>query len=233
VLGLAKYSIDFFRWLQEVPNRVKARADIGSSHKAEAKQQAIARNANVFSPCWQLPFCREVIRKQCPAYLARKRCWKFGRGCYCDEEMISRIVRGESLERIKAPTAMSNKKAPCGRCHIFIEHQSLKYKVAAPLAVPITVGLMYSGWGLFSEAFLGLSHRMDALWSMMSFDKSRITPGAFEVRDGITAATSAASELSADRTAQYGLWIFGILLGFFALIYISKFIEWAILEKKL
>ncbi len=232
VVGLGKYSIDFLRWLQDMPNRVKSLATVGSAHKAEAKQQLIARTATMFSPCWHLPFCREVIRLQCPAYLARQRCWKFGRGCYCDEEMIGRIIRGESLDKIKAPTVMSTKKPPCGRCHIFLEHQGLKYKMMAPLAVPATLITMFLGWPLFTTAFMGLNSRMQALWNLMTFDKSRFTPDVLKAADGITSATNAGTELSAERTAQYGLWIFGILAGFFLLIYISKFIEWAILQKK-
>lgn len=232
VLGLGKYSTDFLRWLQEMPNRVKSLATVGSAHKAEAKQQLIARTATMFSPCWHLPFCREVIRLQCPAYLARKKCWKFGRGCYCDEEMIGRIIRGESLDKIKAPTVMSSKKPPCARCHIFLEHQGLKYKMMAPLAVPATGIAMFLGWPLFTLAFLGLNTRMQALWGLMTFDTNRITPDVLKGENG-KAVTSATSQLSAERTAQYGLWIFGILAGFFLLIYISKFIEWAILQKKL
>ena len=228
ILGLLKYSFDFVHWLQEMPNRVRARADVGSSHKAEAKQQQAAKHANMFSPCWSLPFCREVIRLQCPAFLARQKCWKFGRGCYCDEEMIGRIIRGESLDKIKAPTQMSTRKPPCGRCHIFIEHQALKYKVMAPLAVPATIGIMYTGWSTFEKLFLGLNDRMNALWGTLSFSR----PNIMDVPDDITRAANQAATEAAERTSQYGLWIFGILAGFFLLIYISKFIEWAVLQKK-
>jgi hypothetical protein len=237
VIGLLKYSVDLFMWLQELPGRMKARADVGSPQKAEAAQQRVARYANMFSPCWQLPFCREVIRKQCPAFLARKRCWKFGRGCYCDEEMISRIIRGEPMESIKAPTRMSGKKPPCGRCHIFLEHQSLKYKVMAPLAVPASIGLMFVSWPVYETVFRAVFGRMDALWSRISFDPRALTPESVRTNTETSGAPDAVSALGAemtpDKMQSYALWMFGILLGFFLLIYLSKFIEWAILKAKL
>jgi hypothetical protein len=232
VIGLTKYSFDLYRWLQELPNRLKARADVGSAHLAEAKQQRLAKSATVFSPCWSLPFCREVIRVQCPAFLARTKCWKFGRGCYCDEEMIGRIIRGESLEKIKAPTRMSSQKPPCGRCHIFLEHQGLKYKMAAPMAVPATAAIMFGIWPIFSSVFTAFSMRLEVLWSSISFDTRSITPEAVRAAEGTGTGAPAVSQLSPEKTAEYGMWIFGILLGFFLLIYISKGIEWAILKMK-
>src|SRR5690606_15002635 len=83
VVGLIKGLLDLVLWFTELPTRMKQRADVGVDKKAEPAQQKVAAHANMFSPCWKLPFCREVIRKQCPAFLAKKRCWKFGRGCYC------------------------------------------------------------------------------------------------------------------------------------------------------
>jgi hypothetical protein len=162
ILGGLKYLYDLAFWLMDLPNRMRGRANVGVAQLAEPRQQREAANSNMFSPCWKLPFCREVIRKQCPAYLAKRTCWKFGRGCYCDEEMISRIIRGESLDVIKAPTRMSRQgKPPCGRCYIFLEHQGLKYKMLSPLAIPITGGIMYFGWDTYM-ALTGQSGRQHA-----------------------------------------------------------------------
>lgn len=233
--GLCKYSVDLFRWLTHLPDRMKARADVGVSQKAEAAQQRVAREATMFSPCWKLPYCREVIRKQCPAFLAKKRCWKFGRGCYCDEEMISRIIRGESIETIKAPTRQSRQgKPPCGRCHIFLEHQGLKYKMLSPLAIPATIIGMYAIWPFYNTAFMALSQRMDVVWNRLSFDPNKIRPGSFKVREDVKMPTANdVSQLSPEQISHYAMVMFGVILGFFVLIYISKFIEWAIFKAKL
>jgi hypothetical protein len=42
----------------------------------------------VFAKCWQLPYCRAPIRKGCPIYHARTKCWKERVGCMCEENVI-------------------------------------------------------------------------------------------------------------------------------------------------
>jgi len=229
VLGLLKYAMDMVQWLIELPERMKQRASVGVGNRAEAQQQRIAKGANMFSPCWSLPYCREVIRKQCPAYLAKKRCWKFGRGCYCDEEMISRIIRGESLDVIKAPTRMSRQgKPPCDRCYIFIEHQSLKFKALSPLAVPLTIVGMFLIWQPYTVASGFILKNFDVILSKMSFSTANpLEPTAAAVEE------AKKYQINTDQVVQYGQVMFGILLGFLLLIYISKFLEWAVFKAKL
>ena len=42
----------------------------------------------VAAKCWQLPYCREGIRKTCPIFHARTKCWKQRVGCMCEENII-------------------------------------------------------------------------------------------------------------------------------------------------
>ena len=42
----------------------------------------------IFAKCWQLPYCRPAIRKGCPIYHARTRCWRERVGCMCEENVI-------------------------------------------------------------------------------------------------------------------------------------------------
>ena len=233
IVGLVKESLDVAHWLADLPGRMKQRADVGVAQQAEPAQQRTARYATMFSPCWSLPFCREVIRKQCPAYLAKKRCWKFGRGCYCDEEMISRIIRGESIDLIKAPTRMSRQgKPPCGRCYIFLEHQSLKYKMISPLAIPATFALMFAIWPLYHKFFSTAGTSMGAVWDKLSFNATQAVANA-PVVDPNAPKTPDMYTLSPQYVEQAAQTMFGILLGFFVLIYLSKFIEWVIFKAKL
>ena len=226
VLGVLRAAFDLMQWIIELPDRKKQRADVGVGRKAEAAQVRIARDATMFSPCWKLPFCREVIRKQCPAFLAKKTCWKFGRGCYCDEEMISRIIKGESLEVIKAPTRLSKTgKAPCGRCHIYLEHQGFKYKMLSPLALPITGAVMFFVWPIWTQAFMAFSTA--PFWDALSFDAKKLTPEAM-VTDSKTSGG-----LPAEQVMQVATILFGVLIGFFVLIYVCKFIEWFVYKAKL
>ncbi len=152
VVGLLKYLIEVILWILEMPDRMMQKANVGTGQQIEAAQQRVAKDANALSPCWSLPFCREVIRKQCPAFLARKTCWKFKRGCYCDDEMIARIIRGDSLDKIKAPTKMSQlRKPPCGRCYIYMEHQSHKFRMISPITIPLAVVIMVALWNPFGQ----------------------------------------------------------------------------------
>jgi hypothetical protein len=225
-LGLFKLALDVMQWIMLLPERMKQRASIGVARKAEASQQRVARDANVFSPCWKLPFCRETIRKQCPAFLAKQTCWKFGRGCYCDEEMISRIIRGESLDVIKAPTRLSKSgKPPCSRCHIYLEHQGHKFRALSPLTLPITALLMWVIWPFWTRLFgqiLGAP-----IWNTLSFDAKKLAPEA------IASKEVASGGLPPEQVMYYATIIFGVLLGFFVMIYVAKFIEWFVYKAKL
>jgi hypothetical protein len=42
----------------------------------------------MMAKCWQMSFCRDAIRKRCPIYHARTRCWKERVGCMCEENVI-------------------------------------------------------------------------------------------------------------------------------------------------
>jgi hypothetical protein len=202
VIGMLKQGYDVVQWAIDLPNRMKQRADVGVARQAEPAQRKIAREANMMSPCWKLPFCRETIRKQCPAFLAKKTCWKFGRGCYCDEEMIGRIIRGEALEVIKAPTRLSRQgKPPCGRCHIYLEHQAFKFKVLSPLAFPATIVLMYFIWPLYSSIFMAFT--TSKMWDALSFDKNAITPDAIATKDPTATAVSSVPTDKSRTTQQY------------------------------
>jgi hypothetical protein len=234
IIGLIKATCDLGIFLFNLPNTIKAKqASIGAARPLEAKQQRIARDANMFSPCWNLPFCREAIRKLCPAFLAKKTCWKFGRGCYCDEEMIARIVRGESLEKIKAPTRVSqSKKPPCGRCYIYLEHQSYKFRMLSPLALPATIAICYGVWPIYSQIFKGFDKAFNSILTSLSFASINLTPDAIKATD---AGTAEAAKYATDPevAAMWAQNIVGVMLGFILLIYVSKFIEWVVYKAKL
>lgn len=231
VLGLTKYAIDLVLWLIALPQRAHQKADVGGNRKVDAAQQKVAKDANMFSPCWKLPYCREVIRKQCPAFLARRTCWKFGRGCYCDEEMISRIIRGESLDVIKSPTRMSTTKAPCGRCYIYLEHQGHKFRMMSPLSLPATIGICYFAAPFYRIGFEKLFSNLDSFWNSLGIsDPHALATGALKTDPQNIKDVTAMQPVNVMGVAEV---MFGIILGFMLLVYISKFIEWAIFKAKL
>ena len=232
-IGAVKAVIDLFDFLWKLPDRVRNRqADVGKGRPTEAKQRAIASNANMFSECWKLPFCREAIRVLCPAFIAKKTCWKFGRGCYCDEEMIGRIVRGEPMAVISAPTRVSQSKPPCGRCYIYLEHQTYKFRMLSPLALPLTIMVAYFGYPIYERAFHVFDKGLQSVWNSFSFNPAALTPKAIAA-DPDAAAAATKTALDAAQVAGFAQAIIGVMLGFFLLVYISKGIEWAIFKAKL
>ena len=232
VVGVLKSTFDFGRWMLDRPNRLRAGATVGAGAKREAKQQNVAANATMFSPCWNLPFCREVVRVRCPAFLARQKCWKFGRGCMCDQELVKRAINNASVEVIKSPTEMSRKKPPCDQCTIFLEHQSLKYKMISPITIPVTIVVAVIGWPYYERFWEFAGVKLSGLWTKMSFSA---TNAATNVANN--AAKQPENDIDKYTLSPDQVWhaiqtMAGVLLAFFLLIYIAKFLEWAILKMK-
>ena len=64
----------------------------------------------IMAKCWQLPFCRDAIRKGCPIYHARTRCWRQRVGCMCEENVIRHAmdaIISKELIMYDAPVAQS------------------------------------------------------------------------------------------------------------------------------
>ena len=231
VIGMLRLLIELIVWLVEMPDRMMQKGSVGQGMVTDAAQRKVARDANALSPCWSLPFCREVIRKQCPAYLARKTCWKFKRGCYCDDEMIARIIRGDSLEKIKMPTTMSkSRKPPCKRCYIFLEHQGHKFRMLSPLALPLTIVIMVSAWGPLDTYFPPAYRIMDSWQKKLNIFSA---PNPIEAKAEDIKTVQDMGKASEEQSIMFMQWFIGLIMGFFTLIYTSKFIEWIVFERKL
>ncbi len=83
--------------------------------KGAAEQQNSGGLIPAFAACWQLPFCREGIRKTCPIFHAKTKCWKQGVGCMCEQSIIQLAGTGqkqemtpEELQRIKGFVALGD-----------------------------------------------------------------------------------------------------------------------------
>jgi hypothetical protein len=64
----------------------------------------------IMAKCWQLPYCRDAIRKGCPIYHARTRCWRQRVGCMCEENVIRHAmdaIISKELIMFDAPVAQS------------------------------------------------------------------------------------------------------------------------------
>lgn len=64
---------------------------LGGDVKKENTPRALIGAA---AKCWQLPYCREQLRPNCPIYLGRTKCWKQGVGCMCEEQIMLVAMTG-------------------------------------------------------------------------------------------------------------------------------------------
>lgn len=112
----------------------------------------------VYGKCWDMPFCRDFVRRVCPAWQAKSPCWRVKVGCYCDERTILQamanygtdnehmrgIMRSLGLDQPrKSQLSNAQKRTRCRRCGIFAEHQRQKYRLLSPVVIPGVVLLMY------------------------------------------------------------------------------------------
>lgn len=66
--------------------------------RGAAAQQSSGGLIGAFAPCWQLPFCRESVRKNCPIFHAKTKCWKQGVGCMCEQSILQLSGTGQKQE---------------------------------------------------------------------------------------------------------------------------------------
>jgi hypothetical protein len=93
----------------------------------------------MFAKCWQLPFCRDAIRKNCPIYLNKTRCWRQRVGCMCEENVIRHsmdaiIHREENLSlNLNKPDEDAGSKEP-EIAGLVLEGGVIKHEKPAPSA---------------------------------------------------------------------------------------------------
>ncbi len=112
-----------------------------------------------YGSCWDMLYCREFVRKVCPAWEAKKPCWRMKIGCYCDEKTILRALTADGAQNehvrgimdslgLNAPResriSSKLKRERCRRCGIYAEHQRQKYRLLSPLVFPLVALLIYA-----------------------------------------------------------------------------------------
>lgn len=137
-----------------------------------------------YGSCWDMPFCRDFVRKVCPAYAAKKPCWRVKVGCYCDEKTILRAMtsQGETNEHVRGIMSSlgldkpSNsrlsgklKRERCRRCGIYAEHQRQKYRLLSPMVFPLVGALLYVFYGPIST-WIGIAlEKTDRFMSFLAY----------------------------------------------------------------
>jgi hypothetical protein len=191
---------------------------------------------NVFAKCWELPFCHEAVRELCPAFKAHKSCWKFGRGCNCDPDLVETLIasrpsgsrrgaRGSEAAYILAeleadvPKPHAERTIPCARCPIYTEHQRRKFKIVNPLLIVITITLLVIFYPALTTAYSDMARYIAMLISGNAI--SQTGNGGMQ-QWWIDYLDTPALQAS-----------FVIIVGLFFLSWILKVGEWLVLEKKL
>ena len=181
--------------------------------------------------CWQMPYCRDYLRKFCGAYTKKKSCWRLKSGCYCDEEMILRVMKRSTTSKLdgfdqrysqplgsKKTVSAAQKRQRCRECFIFCEHQKLKYRILSPLAFPVALLIMW----IYFQPVKTILHNALALTDKFA---GRISYGAGA--DPFTAAAKSASAAAASNTAEY---LFIVCLGMILVSYIIRGMEYFIFD---
>lgn len=145
---------------------ISARRDV-ESRSGKDERAAAGLLASCYPRCWEMGFCRELVRRVCPAYERRKSCWKLGLGCYCDEQTILRAHRdagpgvpasgGAATQEQVAGAARDRlsrtlRKSRCRNCVIYSEHQVQKYRLVSPLVFPAVIAVLWAFRERISEA---------------------------------------------------------------------------------
>jgi len=208
---------------QDLPeiDRITAIARQRGKRAVRAKPRALAA-------CWELPYCEDYLREQCPNYTDRKSCWRRKSGCHCDSGILTRALGLESptgggdpeLRSLARDTLveMTHTQLKCRDCRIFLDHQYRKFRALSPLTPFITAALVFlfsqpirAGWKAGVEAIA-------AACNVLSFE------------DGVQQRTS---QLVSDLTSDGMVWGVYIIGGLFLMSAVARAIEWVTLELKL
>lgn len=227
------------RWVRFRP--LAAPDSVTTRKPAPELARVQGRAPHCFSPCWHLPYCQDFLLKICPAFQAKKKCWKLGRGCYCDQSMIDNLVRGakaigrqrgqsyvrrEIAERLGvAQSKGQQRKPPCGRCFIYLEHQRLKHRFLSPLMYPLALGLTLAGMPLIRHGYAFCAAKTAHIWRQLSLGSDVATPGLGRPPTDLTSQFDTA-------LGDYSIYLVIVIVGFVLLVALLKLSETAIFKWK-
>lgn len=185
--------------------------------------------AKLYGSCWELPHCREFVRKLCPAYQERTSCWRLKSGCYCDERTVLRAMqaRGAATQLVKnaqfshglaghRAVSAAQKRARCRNCAIYAEHQRQKYRIISPLVFP---AVAISIWFLTPTIQLWIQSAIqftDRFMKVVSFSPQ-----------GAAGSSRWAEQLTGSGAVE---WMFIAWLGIMAVSYMLQLVEYFIFK---
>ncbi|MHB9037846.1 MAG: hypothetical protein ACYC64_14405 [Armatimonadota bacterium] len=155
------------------------------SRWGDERERERRKKPKFYGSCWDMSYCREFVRQVCPAFTAKKPCWRMKVGCYCDEHTILMAMAGkgdgnDSYKGIlhslgldgqskKPKVSAKVKRARCRRCGIYAEHQRQKYRILSPIAFPSVVLALYIFYGQISNYVGTALEKTDRFVSFLSY----------------------------------------------------------------
>lgn len=226
--------IEIIGYLREAPLR-QARAVEVEGVTAKPKL-GIARPKWRLQRCWEMPYCHDAIKEVCPAFKARKNCWRLRQGCNCDSGMIEALIRsgaavkGKGTESKKGTQeayirsdlqadiklGQGERTRECRNCPIFNEHQRQKFQLLNPIVIVAAIAALLAAYPIMQRLYRAAIQGMSSLASRLAYGET------LSVSDWISRLDSPA------------VWVFFyIIVGLLVMSYVLKFVEWAILVRKL
>lgn len=161
---------------------MRSRRPRADAEAAKTAQQVRKAQDKFLGPCWDLPFCRDTDKKLCPIRQRKRPCWRGGRGCYCDQQIILTISGGSQYQAsrgglgylsrqasVARPKTMKEKREQCLQCPVYLHHQAQKYQVLTPTAIVLAGGLFVYYWETIRTLYPNAVNALGRSLSGLSF----------------------------------------------------------------
>lgn len=204
----------------------KSRRPRANSEAEKTAQQVRKKQDQFLGPCWNLPFCRDTDKKLCPVRHSKKPCWRTGRGCYCDQNIILAISGGNQyaasrgatgyLSRgatVSRPKSLKEKREQCLQCPVYLHHQGQKYWLITPTLLVLALGAIAYYWDTIRNLYPTL---------MLALGKSLAGFSVGPSQGGVPAWAQ-------DLASQPGMmWTLLIVCAMMIIAYLLHGVEWAL-----
>lgn len=233
IVGLRMF-LEIVNFIKEAPRRREKLVEVQGLEKPKHVSRGPAWR---LSRCWEMPYCHEAIKEMCPAYQARRSCWRIRQGCNCDPTMIEALIRAGGATRGKGDTSdgkvaqeaymrsdleadiklgEGERTRECNVCPIFNEHQRQKFNLLNPIIIIAAIVGLLAAYPIMKKLYVLSITGLSQLASQMTYGASE------SVSQWI------------GRLDSPAVWVFFyVIVGLVVMSYVLKFVEWTILVKKL
>ena len=233
VVGI-RILVEIVNYILKAPDR---QAKMSAQQGIEGEKKSTSRSNWILQKCWQMPYCHDAIKDVCPAFKARKNCWRIRQGCNCDPTMIEALIRAGGATRGKGDTSSGKvaqeaymrsdleadiklgsgeRTRECKVCPIFNEHQRQKFNLLNPIIIIAAIVGLLAAYPIMQKLYAVSIVGLSSLASQYTYGASESVSRWIE------------------RLDSPAVWVFFyVIVGLVVMSYVLKFVEWAILIKKL